>query len=75
MFVRYSTRCRYKSVISFLFNNEIKEKLSTACRSSIRRYLLKCGYRNVLPRSTHMLTSEHKQRHIQWAQEHQNNDR
>ena len=60
-------------------DNEIKEKLSIAYRSSvsvstIRRSLLECGYENVLPRSTHMLTSEHKQRRIQWAQEHQNND-
>ena len=59
--------------------NEIKEKLSTTYQSSvsastIRRYLLESGYRNVLPRSTHMLTPEHKQRRIEWAQQHQNND-
>jgi transposase len=58
---------------------EIKEKLSSAYQSSvsistIRRYLIKSGYRNVLPRSTHMLTSEHKQRRIQWAQKHKNYD-
>ena len=29
---------------------------------------------NVLPRSTHMLTSSNKQRRIEWAQQHQNND-
>jgi hypothetical protein len=51
-----------------------KTPIFLQCISAIHRYLMKSGYRNVLPRSTHMLTSENKQRRIQWAQQHQNYD-
>ncbi|CAF1302675.1 unnamed protein product [Rotaria sordida] len=59
--------------------NEIKEKLSTTYHSSastttIRRHLREYGYRNVLPKSTHMLTSDDKNRRVQWAKQHQNDD-
>ena len=52
--------------------NEIKEKLSSTYHSSvsattIRRHLHEYGYRNILPKSTHMLTSDDKKRRIQWA--------
>jgi transposase len=59
--------------------NEIKEKSSTTYHSSvsattIRRHLHEYGYRNVLPKSTHMLTSEDKKRRVQWAKQHKNDD-
>ncbi|CAF4011048.1 unnamed protein product, partial [Adineta steineri] len=45
--------------------NEIKEKLSTTYHSlvsatTIHRHLHECGYRNILPKSTHMLMSNDK---------------
>ncbi|CAF1018349.1 unnamed protein product [Rotaria sordida] len=48
---------------------EIKEKLSTTYHSSvsistIRRHLHEHGYKNVLPKSTHMLTSDDKKRRV-----------
>ena len=57
--------------------NEIKENLSTTYHSSvsistIRRHLHEYGYRNVLPKITHMLKPEGKQRRVQWAKQHQN---
>jgi transposase len=59
--------------------NEIKENLSTTYYSSvsistIRRHLHEYGYRSVLPKSTHMLKPEEKQRRIQWVRQHQNDD-
>jgi len=58
---------------------EIKEKLSTTYHSSvsistIRLYLIEHGYRNVLPTSTHMLTSDDKKRRVQSAKQHKNDD-
>ena len=52
--------------------NEIKEKLSSAYHSSvsattIRHQLHEYGYRNVLPKSTYLLTSDDKKRRIQRA--------
>jgi len=52
--------------------NEINEKLSSAYHSSvsaatIRRQLHEQGYRNALPKSTYLLTSDDKKRRIQWA--------
>jgi transposase len=59
--------------------NEIKENLSRMYHSSVStstigRHLHEYGYRNVLPKSTHMLTSDDKQRRVQWAKQHQNDD-
>ncbi|CAF1312566.1 unnamed protein product [Rotaria sordida] len=59
--------------------NEIKEKLSTTYHSSvsattIRRHLHEYGYRNVLPKSTRMLTSDDKKRRVQWAKQHKNDN-
>jgi transposase len=59
--------------------NEIKEKLSTTYRSTvsasiIRRHLHRCGYRNILPRKTHILTVDDKQKRVQWAKKHKDDD-
>ena len=69
----------YRSVISFLFDSEIKEKLSkmyhkSVSTSTISRHLHKYGYKNVLLQSTHMLTSDEKERRIQWTEKHKNDD-
>ncbi len=59
--------------------NEIKTRLSTTYHSSVStstilRHLHEYGYRNVLPKSTHMLTFGDKKRRVQWAKQHQNDD-
>jgi hypothetical protein len=60
-------------------SDEILEKLSTiyhstVSASTILRYLHRCGYRNVLPKTTHMLTFDDKKRRIQWAKQHKNDN-
>ena len=40
----------------------------------ISRHLREYGYKNVLPQSTHMLTSNEKHRRVQWAKKHKSND-
>ena len=57
----------------------MKEKLSTiyhksVSTSTISRHLREYGYKNVLPRSTHMLTSDEKERRVEWAKKHKNDD-
>ena len=42
--------------------------------STISRHLHEYGYRNVLPQSTYMLTSDEKERRIEWAKNHKNDD-
>ena len=69
----------YRSVISFLSNSEIEENLSkmhhkSVSTSTISRHLHEYGYKNVLPQSTHMLTSDEKERRVQWAEKHKNDD-
>ena len=43
-------------------------------RSTVSRHLSSLGYRNALPLSTPMLTSVHKQKRVEWAQRHINDD-
>lgn len=59
--------------------NEIKEKLSTTYNSSVststtRRHLHPFGYRNVLPKKTHMLTTHDKNKRVQRAKQHNNDN-
>ena len=42
--------------------------------STISRDLHEYGYKNVLPQSTDMLTSDEKQQRVQWAKKHINDD-
>jgi transposase-like protein len=42
--------------------------------STISRHLHEYGYKNVLPQSTHILTSDEKNRRVQWAKKHKNDD-
>ena len=55
----------------------MKEKLSkvyhkSVSTSTISRHLHEYGYKNVLPQSTHILTSDEKERHAKWAKKHTN---
>ena len=47
---------------------------SSASISTIYRYLHEHGYRNVLPTSTNMLTSDNKKRCVQWTKQHKTDD-
>lgn len=58
---------------------EIVEKLQSnrnlsVSRWTVQRYLHFLGYENVLPRGTPMLTDEHKERRVQWALAHKDDD-
>ncbi|CAF4133170.1 unnamed protein product, partial [Rotaria sordida] len=67
---------RYNNEITL---NKIKEKLSemhykSVSTSIMSRHLHEYGYKNVLPQSTHMLTSDEKQQPVQWTNKHINDD-
>ncbi len=69
---RYSTRCIYRGAIFSLFDKEMKENLSkmyhkSVSTSTISRHLHEYGYKNVQPQSTQILTSDEKERRVQWA--------
>ena len=43
-------------------------------RSTVSRHLSDLGYRNALPLNTPMLTPAHKQKRVEWAQKHKDDD-
>ncbi|CAF1253034.1 unnamed protein product [Rotaria sordida] len=58
---------------------EIVEKLRSTrnlnvSRWTVRRQLHRLGYKNVLPRGTPILTNEQKERRVQWALAHKDDD-
>ena len=61
-----------------LFSVSIAEKLDdigvNVSRSTVSRHLADLGYRNALPLSTPMLTSAHKQKRVEWAQKHKDDN-
>ena len=59
--------------------SEIDEKLQSnrnliVSRWTVQRQLHRLGYENVLPRGTPMLTNEQKERRVQWAMAHKDDD-
>jgi transposase len=44
------------------------------CFSTVSRHLTTLGYKKILPRATPMLTAVHKQKRVEWAQRHINDD-
>ena len=59
--------------------SEIVEKLQSnrnliVSRWTVQRQLHRLGYENVLPRGTPMLTNEQKERRVQWAMAHKDDD-
>ncbi|CAM4961677.1 unnamed protein product [Rotaria socialis] len=59
--------------------HELTEKLQNQCKltvstSTISRHLNRLEYVNCLPLNTPMLTEEHKERRVEWAKEHLNDD-
>ncbi|CAF1558188.1 unnamed protein product, partial [Rotaria sordida] len=42
--------------------------------STISRHLHEYGYKNVLLQSTYILTSDEKERRVQWVKKHKNDD-
>ena len=76
---RYTTRCTYGNVISFLFDTEMQERLSKmypklVSTSTSSRHLHEYDYRKVSPQSTHVLTADGKHRRVQWAKRHESDD-
>ncbi|CAF1657717.1 unnamed protein product, partial [Adineta ricciae] len=64
---------------SEITSKEIVAKLHTkkdlnVSRWTVRRQLRRLGYKNVLPRGTPMLTNEQKERRVQWALAHKDDD-
>jgi len=61
-----------------LFSVSIAEKLDdigvNVSRSTVSRHLADLGYWNALPLSTPMLTSAHKQKRVEWAQKHKDDN-
>jgi transposase len=43
-------------------------------RETVRRHLCAAGYKNSLPLATPMLTAAHKEKRLEWAREHLNDD-
>jgi transposase len=59
--------------------NELAEKLRDQCKltistSTISRHLNRLEYKNFLPLNTPMLTQEHKERRVEWAKQHLNDN-
>ena len=59
--------------------SEIVEKLQSnrnliVSRWTVQRQLHRLDYENVLPRGTPMLTNEQKERRVQWAMAHKDDD-
>ena len=57
----------------------MQEKLSKKYQklvstSTISRHFCEYGYKNVLPQSTHMLTSDEKHRRVRWTKWHKSDD-
>ena len=46
----------------------------SASRGTMQRHLHRMGYKNILPRVTHMLTKEQKEKRVIWAMKHKNDD-
>ncbi len=60
-------------------SKEIAEKLRVTkglnvSRGTVQRQLHRLGYKNVLPRGTPMLTNEQKERRVEWAMAHKDDD-
>ena len=66
---------RYKEITvkQILQKPEQHHGLSTSGLTMQRR-LHRMGYRNILPRVTHMLTKEQKEKRVIWATKHKNDD-
>ncbi|CAF3374009.1 unnamed protein product [Rotaria socialis] len=55
-------------------NRAIANRNLTVSRWTVQRQLHRLGYENVLPRGTPMLTNEQKERRVQWALAHKDDD-
>ena len=53
---------------------KLKEKGIEVGRETVRRHLVTAGYKNSLPLATPMLTVAHKEKQVEWAREHLNDD-
>jgi transposase len=54
--------------------NKLAEKGTKVGRETIRTHLHTFGYRNAVPLATPMLTTKHKEKRVEWAQKHLNDN-
>jgi transposase len=54
--------------------NKLAEKGTKVGRETVRTHLHTFGYKNALPLATPMLTAKHKEKRVEWAQKHLNDN-
>ncbi|CAF1328275.1 unnamed protein product [Rotaria sordida] len=65
---------RYINVFDTFDKDDLDYEPQQISASTICHHFHEYGYRNVLPRTTHMLTSDDRKRRVQWTKQHQNDD-
>jgi len=65
---------RQPSISAGTVADKLKDIGVDVSRSTVSRHLVNLGYRNALPLCTPMLTPAHKQKRVEWAQKHKDDD-
>ena len=65
---------RESSISSQSIADRLEDIGVNVSRSTVSRHLVDLGYRNALPLCTPMLTPVHKQKRVEWAQKHKDDD-
>jgi len=65
---------RQPSISARSVADKLKDIGVDVSRSTVSRHLVNLGYRNALPLCTPMLTPAHKQKQVEWAQKHKDDD-
>jgi transposase len=65
---------RQPTISSKTIASKLKDIDIDISRSTVSRHLVSLGYKNALPLSTPMLTPAHKQKRIEWAQKHKDDN-
>ena len=65
---------RNKSIPTRTLAKKLCQKGLEVSHVTVSRHLTMYGYKKSLPRATPMLTDAHKQKRIEWAQQHINDD-
>ena len=65
---------RQPSISAGSVADKLKDIGVDVSRSTVSRHLVNLGYQNALPLCTPMLTPAHKQKQVEWAQKHKDDD-
>ena len=65
---------RQPSISARSIADKLKDIGVDVSRSTVTRHLASLGYRNALPLCTPMLTPAHKQKRVEWAQKHKDDN-